>query len=65
MQYQETPPPAPNAPAVSESAVAPTQPPIGGEPGFPPDEEEEDFEAADADEEEQEDVEEQAREETA
>jgi len=47
------------------TAAATTKPPIAGEPGFPPDEEEEDFEAADADEEEQEDVEEQTREETA
>jgi len=60
----ETPPPPLNAGPASESA-APTRPPIAGEPGFPPDEEEEDFEAADADEDEQEDVEEQAREETA
>lgn len=61
----ETPPPAPNEAPDAESAGAPTRPPIAGEPGFPPDEEEEDFEAADADEDEQEDVEEQAREETA
>jgi len=60
----ETPPPPPNL-APSPDSTAPSRPPIAGEPGFPPDEEEEDFEAADADEEEQEDVEEQAREETA
>jgi len=47
------------------SAAASSKPPTAGEPGFPPDEEEEDFETADADEDEQEDVEEQAREETA
>jgi len=60
----ETPPPPLNA-APDEGIVAPERPPIAGEPGFPPDEVEEDFEAADADEDEQEDVEEQAREETA
>jgi len=60
----ETPPPAPNAAPSTETAV-PASPPIAAEPGFPPDEEEEDFEAADADEDEQEDIEEQAREETA
>ena len=44
----------------------PVQPPVAGDaPKFPPDEEEDDFDAADADEDEQEDVEEQAREETA
>jgi len=60
----ETPPPPASAGPSADSA-APAPPPIAGEPGFPLDEEEEDFEAADADEEEQEDVEEQAREETA
>jgi hypothetical protein len=50
---------------VPAAPVAETPPPIQGEPTFPPDEEEDDFEAADADEDEQEDVEEQAREETA
>ena len=43
----------------------PTKPPTAGEPAFPLDEEEEDFEAADADEDEQEEMDEQAREETA
>jgi hypothetical protein len=60
-------PPAPPAPPAAEprpEPMAPQQPPLGG-PVFPPDEEEEDFEAADADEEEQEDLEEQEREETA
>jgi len=61
----DTAPPAPSPASLSPSAVAPTLPPIAGEPTMPPDEEEDDFEAADADEEEQEDVEEQAREETA
>jgi hypothetical protein len=50
---------------VAETMPAPAQPPVQGEPAFPPDEEEDDFEAADADEDEQEEVEEQAREETA
>jgi hypothetical protein len=46
-------------------AGAPQEPPLAGGPAvYPPDEEEEDFEAADADEDEQEDVDEQAREET-
>ena len=57
------PPSGPQMPL--EAGAAPARPPIAGEPGFPPDEEEEDFEAADADEDEQEEVEEQAREETA
>jgi len=56
------PPAAGPAAPVAETMPAP---PIQGEPTFPPDEEEDDFEAADADEEEQEDVEEQARGETA
>jgi hypothetical protein len=55
------PPEAPPAPEAEPSA-APERPPVPGQPALPPDEEEEDFEAADADEEEQEDVEEQARE---
>ena len=58
-------PSGPQMPMEAGVAAASTRPPIAGEPGFPPDEEEEDFEAADADEDEQEDVEEQAREETA
>jgi hypothetical protein len=57
----EAPPPAAPAAPVVETPT----PPIQGEPTFPPDEEEDDFDAADADEDEQEDVEEQAREETA
>jgi hypothetical protein len=61
----ETPPPLPNEASVGDSTAAATTPPLGGEPGFPPDEEEEDFEAADADEDEQEELEEQEREETA
>lgn len=61
----ETPPPPVHEGPVEESTEAPLRPPIAGEPGFPPDEEEEDFEAADTDEEEQEDLEEQEREETA
>jgi hypothetical protein len=60
----ETPPPAPNA-SPEAGPVPQESRPTAGEPGFPPDEEEEDFEAADADEDEQEDVEEQAREEAA
>jgi len=58
------PPQTPPAEPRPEPAMPP-QPPVGGVPAFPPDEEEEDFEAADADEGEQEDVEEQEREETA
>jgi hypothetical protein len=61
--YGEVPPSAPPEEAKPESTT-PEQPPIAGAPTFPPDEEEEDFEAADADEDEQEDVEEQQREET-
>lgn len=61
----ETRPPLPNEVPVGDPTAAATAPPIGGEPGFPPDEEEEDFEAADADEDEQEELEEQEREETA
>ncbi len=57
----EIPPPAPAAAPVAEEA---TQTPVAAAPAFPLDEEEDDFEAADADDEEQEDVEEQAREET-
>jgi hypothetical protein len=59
-------PPPPAAPTESRPEPAvPQQPPTGGGPVFPPDEEDEDFEAADADEDEQEDLEEQEREETA
>jgi hypothetical protein len=58
----ETPPPAPEASATG--TMVPERPPITSEPGFPPDEEEDDLEAADADAEEQEDLEEQKREET-
>ncbi|HVC27334.1 MAG TPA: hypothetical protein VND40_04165 [Nitrososphaerales archaeon] len=61
----DTPPPPINAEPSADSTAAPARPPIAGEPGVPPDEEEEDFEAADADEDEQEDLEEQEREETA
>jgi hypothetical protein len=62
--HEDAPPPvSPAAPGTGSSPAAP-RPPIAGEPTFPPDEEEDDFEAADADEEEQEDLEEQ-REETA
>jgi hypothetical protein len=69
---QEGPPPEepqgevqpPMAAPTEGTAVAPTRPPVAGEPAFAPDEEEEDFEAADADEDEEEDVAEQAREET-
>jgi hypothetical protein len=60
----ETPPPAPTE-ASATGTMTPERPPIAGEPGLPPDEEEDDLEAADADEEEQEDLEEQEREETA
>jgi len=61
----EVAPTAPVAPAPETEAATPTPPPVEGQPTFPPDEEEDDFEAADADEDEQEDVEEQEREETA
>ena len=57
--------PAPAAANAAETTVAPTAPPTAGEPSFPLDEEEDDFEAADADEDEQEDLGEQEREETA
>jgi len=59
-QREASPAPTP-VPPVVEPAPAPIQ----GEPTFPPDEEEDDFEATEADEDEQEEVEEQAREETA
>jgi hypothetical protein len=62
---REVPPAATPAAPVVEAPPAPMQPPIQGEPAFPPDEEEDDFEATDEDEEEQEEVEEQTREETA
>jgi hypothetical protein len=60
----ETPPPPVNAP-LEPGSPPHERPPVEGEPAFPPDEEEDDFEAADADTEEQEDLEEQEREETA
>lgn len=60
----ETPPPSINAPL--EAGSPPHERVLTeGEPAFPPDEEEDDFEAADADADEQEDLEEQEREETA
>lgn len=60
----ETPPPPINAPL--EAGSPPHERVLTeGEPAFPPDEEEDDFEAADADADEQEDLEEQEREETA
>jgi len=59
----ETPPPAPTE-ASATGTMVPERPPVTSEPGFPPDEEEDDLEAADADAEEQEDLEEQEREET-
>jgi hypothetical protein len=64
-QLREIPPAAAPAVPVVEATPAPMEPPIQSVPTFPPDEEEDDFEATDADEDEQEDVEEQTREETA
>jgi hypothetical protein len=64
IEPHEATPPAPSAAPAAESNPVPTRPPTAGEPGFPPEEEEEDFEAADADDEEQGDIGEQEREET-
>ena len=60
----DTPPPPIDAPLEAGSPPH-ERPPTEGEPTFPPDEEEDDFDAADADPEEQDDLEEQEREETA
>ena len=62
---QEAPPTPPVPEAFAQPAAAATQPQVTGEPSFPIDEEEDDFDAADADPEEQDDLEEQEREETA
>lgn len=61
------PPAQPTPPMESPPMQSPPMPqqPAPSVPSFPPDEEEDDFEAADADEEEQEDMEEQEREEAA